>query len=80
MCIFICKILFDLCDDVYVAPLVSVSTNKRDITTIKTIAMASPTCDVFMYFVFVTLKNIYSFLVDFLQFSVNELIVTIHVI
>ena len=61
MCIFICEILVDLCDDVYVAPLVTASTNKRDdMTTIKTIAMISPTCEVSMYFVFVTLKKIYS--------------------
>ena len=69
---FIYKILVDLCDDVDL----TASTNKRDdMTTIKTIAIASPTCEVSMYFVFVTLKNIYSFLVDSLQFSVNELMV-----
>ena len=58
MSIFIYKILIDLCDDVDVPPLVTASTNKRDMTTIKTIAMASPTCEVSMYFV--TLKKIYS--------------------
>ena len=55
VCIFIYKILVDLYDDVDVAPLVTASTNKRDdMTTIKTIAIASPTCEVSMYFVFVT--------------------------
>ena len=53
------KILVDLCDDVYVAPLVTGSTNKRnDMTTIKTIIIVSPTCEVSMYFVFVTRKYI----------------------
>ena len=76
MCISICEILVDLCDDVCVAPIVTASTDKRDdMTTFKTITMASPTCEVSMYFVFVTLKKIYSFLVDSLHFSVNDLMV-----
>ena len=58
-------------------PLVTIPTNKRDdMTTIKTIIMASP-YEVSMYFVFVTLKLIYSFLVDSLLFSVNELMVAL---
>ena len=44
-------------------------------TTIKTIVMASRTCEVSIYFVFVTLKKTYFFLVDSLQYSINELMV-----
>ena len=50
ICNFICKILVFLCDDVYVAPLVTACTNMM---SIKTIAMASLTWDISMYFVFV---------------------------